>query len=62
MHLRNKDDEVLVWFNRRADPVIARLPEGKWAVGILSDNTASVAFSQSTATLTPRSVVALVRG
>lgn len=62
MHLRNKDDEVLVWFNRRADPVVARLPEGNWAVGILSDNTANVAFSHNTATLTPRSVVALVRG
>ncbi|WP_240230021.1 glycogen debranching protein GlgX [Devosia lacusdianchii] len=61
MHLRNKDDEVLVWFNRKAEPVVARLPEGSWMVGILSDNTASVAFSEGTATLTPRSVVALVR-
>lgn len=61
MHLRNKDDEVLVWFNRRSEPVVARLPEGGWAVGILSDHTASVAVAEGTATLVPRSVVALVR-
>lgn len=61
MHLRHKDDEVLVWFNRRVEPVVARLPEGEWAVGILSDNGSAVALSESTATLTPRSVVALVR-
>ena len=61
MHLTHKDDEVLVWFNRRAEPVVARLPEGNWAVGILSDNLASVALSDGTATLVPRSVVALVR-
>jgi len=61
MHLTHKDDQVLVWFNRRSEPVVARLPEGGWQVGILSDNTASVAVSDGTATLTPRSVVALVR-
>ena len=61
MHLRHKDDEVLVWFNRRVEPVVARLPEGGWQVGILSDNTASVAVADGTATLSPRSVVALVR-
>ncbi|HWU16088.1 MAG TPA: glycogen debranching protein GlgX [Devosia sp.] len=62
MHLTNKDDQVLVWFNRRAEPVVARLPEGNWAVGVQSDNSAEVAFTEGTATLTPRSVVALVRG
>jgi glycogen operon protein len=61
MYLHNKDDQVLVWFNRRAEPVVARLPEGNWAVGIQSDNSADVAFFEGTATLTPRSVVALVR-
>jgi len=61
MHLRNKDDEVLVWFNRRAEPVVAHLPEGGWTVGVESDNTAAVAIAEGTATLTPRSVVALVR-
>mgnify|MGYP003643181512 CR=1 FL=1 len=61
MQLRNKDDEVLVWFNRRTEPVVAHLPEGHWTVGIESDNTAHVALSDVTATLTPRSVVVLVR-
>ncbi|UJW86877.1 glycogen debranching protein GlgX [Devosia sp. SL43] len=61
MHLRHKDDEILVWFNRRVEPVVARLPEGDWAVGVLSDNMATVVLSEATATLTPRSVVALVR-
>ncbi|WP_193335084.1 glycogen debranching protein GlgX [Devosia beringensis] len=61
MLLRNKDDEVLVWFNRRAEPVVAHLPEGAWVVGVESDNTAAVAIAEGTATLTPRSVVALVR-
>ncbi len=61
MHLTNKDDQVLVWFNRRTEPVVARLPEGNWAVGVQSDNSAEVAFSEGTAMLTPRSVVALVR-
>ena len=62
MHLRHKDDEVLVWFNRRAEPVVTHLPEGDWQVGILSDNTASVAIADGIATLTPRSVVALLQG
>jgi glycogen operon protein len=61
MHLRHKDDEVLVWFNRRVEPVVARLPDGGWQVGILSDSTASVPVADGTATLSPRSVVALVR-
>jgi glycogen operon protein len=61
MQLTNKDDQVLVWFNRRTEPVVARLPEGNWAVGIQSDSSAEIAFSEGTATLTPRSVVALVR-
>ncbi|HEV7345067.1 MAG TPA: glycogen debranching protein GlgX [Devosia sp.] len=61
MQLRHKNDEVLIWFNRRTEPVVARLPDGDWRVGILSDNGASVAITEATATLTPRSVVALVR-
>src|SRR5688572_24172153 len=39
MQLTNKDDQVLVWFNRRTEPVVARLPEGTWAVGIQSDSS-----------------------
>ncbi|WP_338720096.1 glycogen debranching protein GlgX [Devosia sp. XK-2] len=61
MQLRHKDDEVLVWFNRRIEPVVARLPEGEWAVGLQSDDSAEVQFTEGTATLPPRSVVALVR-
>ena len=61
MHLHQKDDEVLVWFNRKVEPVVAHLPDGKWSVGLLSDETAEVAFTDHTATLTPRSVLALVR-
>ena len=61
MHLHDKGDDVLVWFNRRAEPVVARLPEGDWAVGIQSDDTFDIGFSEGTVTLPPRSVVALVR-
>jgi len=61
MQLREKADEVLVWFNRRAEPVVARLPEGEWVVGLQSDDSAAVPLTQGTATLMPRSVVALVR-
>ncbi len=61
MHLRHKGDEVLVWFNRRVEPVVAHLPEGDWTVGIQSDNTARVPITNGTATLSPRSVIVLVR-
>jgi len=61
MHLRYKSDEVLVWFNRRVEPVVAHLPEGDWTVGIQSDNTARVPITNGTATLSPRSVIVLVR-
>jgi len=61
MHLTQKDDEVLVWFNRRMEPVVAHLPEGEWAVGMQSDDQAAITFENGTATLSPRSVIALVR-
>ena len=61
MHLRFKGDEVLAWFNRRIEPVVARLPEGGWAVGMQSDPGEAVSLTEGTATLPPRSVVALVR-
>ena len=61
MHLHHKDDEVLVWFNRRIEPVIAHLPSGSWVVGLQSDDRAEVFLTERTATLKPRSVVALVR-
>ena len=61
MYLRNKEDDVLVWFNRRIEPVVARLPDGAWQVGLVSDHTATVGLVENTATLPPRSVVALIR-
>ena len=61
MHLRHKDDEVLVWFNRRTEPVVAHLPEGGWQVGIESASADGSSIDNHTATLTPRSVVVLVR-
>ena len=61
MQLRSKDDEVLVWFNRKIEPVAANLPEGNWQIGMLSDETASVIIAEGKATLPPRSVAALLR-
>jgi glycogen debranching enzyme len=61
MHLRHKEDEVLVWFNRRIEPVVAHLPGGAWEVGLQSDPAIPVVLTGGTATLTPRSVIALVR-
>ncbi|WP_323032536.1 hypothetical protein [Paracoccus sp. (in: a-proteobacteria)] len=60
MLLRYKDDTVLVWFNRRIEPVVAHLPEGEWSLGIVSDDLGEVSFSERTAVLPPRTVVALV--
>jgi glycogen operon protein len=61
MQLRSKDDEVLVWFNRKVEPVMAHLPEGQWQIGMLSDETAGVTIAEGKATLPPRSVAALLR-
>jgi glycogen operon protein len=61
MHLATADDEVLVWFNRRIEPVDAVLPEGGWSVGLVSDPAAEVTVSAGRAKVPPRSVVALVR-
>ena len=61
MHLIVQQDEVLVWFNRRADAVNAQIPKGDWAVGLASDDEATIAFSRGAVTLPPRSVVALLR-
>jgi len=61
MQLTVKKDVVLVWFNRKAEAVVARLPEGNWTVGFQSD-TAEIKFAGGAATLPPRSVVALVPG
>ncbi|HEY8574895.1 MAG TPA: glycogen debranching protein GlgX [Devosia sp.] len=61
MHLHNKEDEVVVWFNRRVEPVVARLPQGEWMIGIVSDPGTEIVLRDGTATLGPRSVVALIR-
>ena len=61
MQLATPKDEVLVWFNRKAEPVPARLPEGGWTVGLCSDETADVEVVDGGVTLPARSVLALVR-
>ena len=62
MHLVQGDDDLIVWFNRRVEPVLARLPEGYWTVGIISDDRAVLPLADRAATLPQRSVVVLVRG
>ncbi len=62
MRLTIVDDTVLVWFNRRAEQVRAKLPDGEWEIGIASDNTSEVTIAHNVVTLPPRSVVALVPG
>jgi len=62
MRLQHDKDDLLVWFNRRIDPVLARLPEGYWTVGLLSDDKAVLPLADGAATLPPRSVSVLVMG
>jgi glycogen operon protein len=57
------DDEVLVWFNRRNEPVTAGLPErdGVWSVALVSDAEADVGLDEDGAvTLPARSVVVML--
>lgn len=54
------DDVVLVWFNRKTEPVSAKLPAGSWVVGHVSDDKAEVAMRDGMVILPPRSVLALV--
>ncbi len=61
MHLRTADDEVLVWFNRHAEPVEAVLPGADWMVGFASHDQVPPAPEDGRLTLPPRSVLALVR-
>ena len=61
MHLRVAGDEVLVWFNRRIEPVVARLPDDGWMIGFTSDEGGGGDIGDAHVTLPPRSVVALVR-
>jgi len=64
MHLRIGEDEVLIWYNRRAEAVHAILPGRDdfpgWDVGIVSDADANVEVVGNTVTLPARSVLALV--
>jgi glycogen operon protein len=62
MRLQTAEEDLIVWFNRRIDPVLARLPEGFWTVGLVSDDQAVLPLADRAATLPPRSVVALVKG
>ncbi|HEY1156873.1 MAG TPA: hypothetical protein VGE95_11360, partial [Arthrobacter sp.] len=55
-------EDLIVWFNRRIDPVLARLPEGYWTVGLVSDDQAVLPVADRAATLPPRSVVVLLKG
>jgi len=63
MHLRQKGDEVLIWFNRGHAPVIARLPSNatgeSWRAG-LSSAAHEAGIEGATITLPARSVVALI--
>ena len=61
MQLRTLDDEVLVWFNRHADSMPAKLPEGSWVVDFVSDAMEELPIDGGVITLPPRSVVALLR-
>lgn len=61
MYLRHKDDEVLVWFNRRIEAVNARLPEGGWSIGIDSHPDTARVVIDGSVQVGARSVLALVR-
>jgi glycogen operon protein len=61
MHLRTEDDEVLVWFNRHAEAVLASMADDDWVVGLQSDDATPAVITGRTVLLPPRSVVALVR-
>ena len=64
MHLDIGGDEVIVWFNRRAEEVRAGLPEHEqgWSVALVSDDKAEVAPEDGAVVLPPRSVLVLVPG
>ena len=50
-----------MWFNRHAETKPARLPEGTWQVGFVSDDQEPLPIADGAVTLPPRSVVALLR-
>jgi len=61
MHLRVPDDEVLVWYNRQIEPVMAALPDGGWALGIASGDAESVTIADGHVRVPGRAVIVLVR-
>jgi glycogen operon protein len=61
VHLQTPADEVLLWFNRKIDPVRAKLPPGDWEIGFDSDADSQPGLEGGILNLQPRSVVALIR-
>jgi glycogen operon protein len=59
MHLDMAGDEVIVWFNRRIEPVEAKLPprEGGWSVILVSDPEEQPQVTDDKVMLPPRSVL-----
>jgi len=62
MQLNIASDEVLVWFNRHAESVTAKLPGGNWVVDFVSNDEEQLPVEAGSISLPPRSVVALIRG
>jgi glycogen operon protein len=60
MWVRTAEDNVLVWFNRHAEAVDAKLPPGEWEVGLVSLDKADLLIMPGSIVLPPRSVAALI--
>ncbi|HWA18042.1 MAG TPA: glycogen debranching protein GlgX [Devosia sp.] len=60
MWVRTANDNVLVWFNRHAEPVEAKLPPGSWDAAMVSLDKAEPMIVPGSIVLPPRSLVALV--
>jgi glycogen operon protein len=61
MQLNIASDEVLVWFNRHAESVTAKLPSGSWVVDFVSNDEEQLPVEAGSLSLPARSVVALIR-
>ena len=62
MRLQTSGEDLIVWFNRRIEPVLVRLPKGFWQVALLSDDKAVLPIADGAATIPARSVVVLTMG
>jgi glycogen operon protein len=60
MWVRTPADNVLVWFNRHAEPTEAKLPQGNWEAAMVSLDKADPMIVPGSIVLPGRSVVALV--